>query len=156
MRHPTFKSDLVIGLACFDYSVLFKLPKTVAVDCYQHLFQSFSSRGWVARELHNVHIDDYIEFIEDARHVYLDELGVGPDVEDMVSFLSSCPELSRREYTWNLFELCCLCLGDVAPKLPVVSLGSGKIGVTSVDLSSVIEPIQGYLLSGDSEENFVH
>ena len=32
MRHPTFKSDLVIGLACFDYSVLFKLLKTVAVD----------------------------------------------------------------------------------------------------------------------------
>ena len=42
MRHPTFKSDLVIGLDCIDYSVLFKLPKTVAVDCYQHLFQSFS------------------------------------------------------------------------------------------------------------------
>ena len=32
MRHPTFRSDLVIGLACFDYAVLFKLPKTVAVD----------------------------------------------------------------------------------------------------------------------------
>ena len=26
MRHSTFKSDLVIGLACFDYAVLFKLP----------------------------------------------------------------------------------------------------------------------------------
>ena len=59
-RHPMFKSDLVIGLACFDFSVLFKLPKTVAVHCYQHLFQSFSSRGWVARELRNVHIDNYI------------------------------------------------------------------------------------------------
>ena len=44
VKHPTFKSDLVIGLACFDYGVLLKLPKTVAVDCYQHLFQSFSSR----------------------------------------------------------------------------------------------------------------
>ena len=99
MKHPTFKSDLVIGLACFDYAVLFKLPKTVAVDCYQHLFQSFSSRGWVARELRNVHIHDYVDFMDDVRHVYLNELGVGPDVEDMVSFLSSCPELSRREYT---------------------------------------------------------
>ena len=38
MKHPMFKSDLVIGLACFDYAVLFKLPNTVAVDCYQHLF----------------------------------------------------------------------------------------------------------------------
>ena len=154
MRHPTFKSDLVIGLACFDYAVLFKLPKTVAVDCYQHLFQSFSSRGWVARELRNVHIDGYVEFIEDVRHVYLEELGVGPDDEDMVSFLSSSPEMSRREYTWDLFKLCCLCLGHVAPKLPDVSLGSTKVRVTRIDLSSVIEPIQGYLLSGDSEGNF--
>ena len=154
MRHPTSKSDLVIGLACFDYAVLFKLPKTVAVDCYQHLFQSFSSRGWVARDLRNVHVDDYVEFIDDVRHVYLDEVGVGPDVEDMVSFLSSCPELSRREYTWDLFKLCCLCLGHVAPKLPDVSLGSSKVGVTRVDLSSVIEPIQGYLLNGDVEGNF--
>ena len=154
MRHPTFKSVLVIGLACFDYSVLIKLPKTVAVDCYQHLFQSFSSRGWVARELRNVHIDDYREIINDVRHVYLDEVGVGPDVEDMVSFLSSCPELSRREYTWDLFKLCCLCLGEVAPKLPDVSLGWSKDGVTRVDLSSVVEPIQGFLLSSDAEGNF--
>ena len=155
MRHPTFKSDLVIGLACFDYSVLFKLRKTVAVDCYQHWFQSFSSRGWVARELRNVHIDENIEFQDDVRHVYLDELGVGPDVEDMVSFLSYCPELSRREYNWDLFKLCCLCLGHVAPKLSDVSLGSSKVGVTSVDLSSVIGPKQGYLLSGDSDGNFI-
>ena len=154
MRHPTFKSDLVFGLACLDYSVLFKLPKTVAVDCYQHLLQSFSSRGWVARELQNVHIDDYIEFRDDVRHVYLDEVGVGPDVEDMVSFLSSCPELSRRNNTWDLFKLCCLCLGHVAPKLPDVSLGSSKVGVTRVDLSSVVEPIQGFLLSSDAEGNF--
>ena len=92
--------------------------------------------------------------MDDVRHVNMDKLGVGPDVEDMVSFLSSCPELSRREYDWDLFKLCCLCLGHVAPKLPDVSLGSGKLGVTSVDLSSVVQPIQGYLLSCDSEGNF--
>ena len=154
MRHPTFKSDLVIGLACFDFSVLFKLPEIVAVDCYQQLFQSFSSRGWVARELRNVHIDEYIEFIDDVRHVYLDEEGVGPDVEDMVSFLTSCPELSRRECTWDFFKLCCLCLGHVAPQLPDVSLGSSKVGLTRVELSSVVEPIQRYLLSSDAEGNF--
>ena len=156
MKHPTFKLDLVIGLACFDYAVLFKLPKTIAVDFYQHLFQSFSSRGWVARELRNVHTNDYVEPMDDVRHVYLDKVGVGPDVEDMVSSLSSCPNFSRREYTWDLFKLCCLCLGHVSPKLPDVSLGSSKVGLTSVDLSSLIGPIQGYLLSGDSEGNFVH
>ena len=133
---------------------MFKLQKTVATDCYQHLFQSFSSRLWVARELRNVHIDDYVEFIDDVKHVYLDELGAGPAVEDMVSFLSSCPELSRREYTWEVFKLCCLCLGHVSPILPDVSLGSSKVGMTSVDLSSVIEPIQGYLLGCESEGNF--
>ena len=111
-------------------------------------------RGCVARGLRNVHIDDYAEFIDDVRHVYLDQLGVGPAVEDMVSFLSSYPGLSRREYTWELFNLCRLCLGHVSLKLPDVSLGSRKVGVTSVDMSSVIEPIQGYLLGCDSEGNF--
>ena len=88
------------------------------------------------------------------RHVYLDEFDVGPAVQNMVSFLSSCPELSRKEYTWKFFKLCCLCLGHVSPILPDVSLGSSKVGMTNVDLSSVIEPIQGYLLSCDSEGNF--
>ena len=118
------------------------------------MFQSFSSRGWVARELRNVHIDDYVEFVDDVRYVYLDELCVGTAVEDIVSFLSSCPEFSRREYTWDLFNLCCLCIGHVYPKLPDVSPGSSKVGVTSVDLSSVIEPIQGHLLTGGSEGIF--
>ena len=95
-----------------------------------------------------------MEIIDDVRHVYLDELGVGPDVEDMVSFLSSCPELARRGCTWDLFKLSCLCLGHVAPKLPDVSLGSSKVGVTSVDLSSIVEPLQGYLLISDAEGNF--
>ena len=101
-----------------------------------------------------MHIDDYIEFVDDVRNVYLDELGVGPCVEDMVSFPSSCAELSRRGYTWDVFKLSCLCLGHVAPKLPDVSLGSSKVGVTSVDLSAILEPLQGYLLSSDAEGNF--
>ena len=137
LRHPTFESDLVIGLVIFDYTLLFKLPKTVTVDCYQHVFQSFNSRGWVARELRNVNSYDYVEFVDDVRQVCLDELGVGPAVEDMVSSLTLCAELSRTEYTWNLFKLCCLCLGNVTPKFPDVSLGSSKI-----------------LLSCDSEGNF--
>ena len=72
----------------------------------------------------------------------------------MVSFLSTCSELARRGYSWDLFKMCCLCLGHVAPKLPDVSLGLSKVEVTRVDLSSVIDPIRGYLLSGDTEGNF--
>ena len=45
-------------------------------------------------------------------------------------------------------------MGHVTPKLPDVSLGTNKVGVTSVDLSSVVEPLQGYLLSSDAEGNF--
>ena len=111
LKHPTFKSDLVVGLACFDYSVLFTLPRGKAMECYARLFQSFCVRGWLAKELKNVHLDDYLEFIDDLRFVYLDELHIGPKIEDMVTFLSSSPELSKREYTSYVFILCCLCLG---------------------------------------------
>ena len=38
--------------------------------------------------------------------------------------------------------------------MPDEPLGSSKVGVTRVDLSSVVEPIQGYLLSSDAEGNF--
>ena len=58
LKHPTFKSDLVEGLACFDYSVLFTLTKGQAMDCYARLFQSFCVRGWLSKELENVHKDN--------------------------------------------------------------------------------------------------
>ena len=41
LKYLTFKSDLVMGMACFDYSVLFKLPRGQAMGCYARLFQSF-------------------------------------------------------------------------------------------------------------------
>ena len=45
IRHPSFKTDLVMGMASFDYSTLFILPRPQAIECYRHLFQSFESRG---------------------------------------------------------------------------------------------------------------
>ena len=69
LRHPTFKPDLGIGLACSDYAVLFKFPMSAVVDCYQHVFQNLNSRGLVARALPNVHMDNYLEFVDDVRHV---------------------------------------------------------------------------------------
>ena len=47
--------------------------------------------------------------------VYLDELHIGPQIGDIVSFLSSSAELSKREYTSYVFKLCCLCLGLIVP-----------------------------------------
>ena len=69
LRHPIFKSDLVVGLARFDYSVLSTLPKGQALDCHARLFQRFCVRGWLAKELKTVHMDDYLELINDWRFV---------------------------------------------------------------------------------------
>ena len=75
------------------------------MDCYARLFQSFCVPGWLAKELKKVHMDYYLEFIDDLRFVYLDELHIGPKVENMVTFLSSSPELSKSEYTSYVFKL---------------------------------------------------
>ena len=127
-KHPTFKSDLVVGLACFDYSVPFTLPRGKAMECYARLFQSFCVRGWLAKELknENVHMDDYLEFIDDLRFVYLDKLHIGLKIGDMVTFLSSSPELSKREYTSYVFKLCCLCLHNVFLGFFIENFGSAQ------------------------------
>ena len=147
LKHPTFKSDLVVGLACFDYSVLFTLPRGQAMDCYARLFQSFCVRDCLAKELRNVHANDYLEFIDDLRFVDLDKLHIGPKIEDMVLFLSLNPELSKRECTSYVFKLCCLCLGHIVAELPNVSLGSPGRNCSVIDLADVIEPLQSYLLT---------
>ena len=154
IKHPSFKSDLVMGMTSFDYSTLFVLPRVQAIECYRRVFQRFSSRGWLAKELKNVHMDDYVEFIDNLRHVYLDNAVSGPIIDDMVTFLASCPELNRREYTLQVFKLCCLCLGHVCPMLPSVGLSCPMGGTETVDLSSVIEPLQSYLLCGELTNNF--
>ena len=120
MRHPTFKSDLVIGLACFDYAVLSKLPKAVAVDCYQHLFQTFSSRVWVARELRNVHLDDYVEFIDDVRHVYLTSWVLGLMLRTWFLFCHHAPKC-RVESILGIYSKCVV---FVWAKLPLICLMS--------------------------------
>ena len=93
LKHPSFKSDLVVGLASFDYGVSFHLPKPQAIACYRHIFQNFSSRGWLSRELRNVCMDDYVEVVDDVRHIYLDDFGTGPAIEDMISFFLSVPRI---------------------------------------------------------------
>ena len=152
MNHPTFKSDLVVGLACFDYAVLVTMPKGQAARCYSRLFYSFCVRGWLAKELKNIYMDDYMEFIDDIRFAYLDELHICPKIEDMISFLSSSPELAKRERTSHVFKLCCLCLGHVVPKLPAVTLGSPGKSASEVDLSDIVEPLQSYLLGSSAEQ----
>ena len=83
---------------------------------------------------------------------FLDELHIGPKIEDMVRFLSSSPELSKREYTNYVFKLCCLCLGHIVSELPNVSLGSPDRSSSAVDLADVIEPLQWYLLTCNADQ----
>ena len=154
IKHPSFKSDLVIGMASFDHSTLFVLTRPQALHCYRQLFQNFRSRGGLAKELKNVHMEDFVEFVDDLRHVYLDNMISGPMVNDMVTFLATCPELARREYTLQVFQLCCLCLGHICPILPTVGLDYPMSGVESVDFSSTIELLQSYLIGGDLANNF--
>ena len=142
-----------MDLACFDYFFLFTMPKDQAAGCYSLLFHSFCVRGWLAKELKNIHMDDFVEVIDDIRFVYLDELHNGPKIEDMITFLSSSPELVKREQTSHVFKLVCLCLGHVMPKLPSDTLGSPGKSAAGVDLSDIIEPLQSYLLSSSAEQN---
>ena len=129
------------------------MPKDQTAGCYSRLFHGFCVRWWLAKELKNIHMDDYLEFIDDLRFIYLDELHIGPAIEDMITFLSSSPELAKREHTSHVFKLCCLCLGHVVPKLPSVSLGCPSKKVAEIDLSDVIDPLQSYLLGSSAEHN---
>ena len=106
LEHPTFTSDLVRGLACFDTSELLTFPKSEATDCYSLLFQSFFVRGWLAKELKNIHMDENREFFDDLRYVYLYDLHNGLKIEDIVTFLSVKLALATREYTAYEFKFC--------------------------------------------------
>ena len=86
IKHPSFKSDLVTGKASFDYSTLFVLPQPHAIECYRQPFQSFSSRGSLAKEIKNVLLDDYVEFVDDLRYVYQGNMNSGPMLDDIVIF----------------------------------------------------------------------
>ena len=140
IKHPSFKSELVMGMASFDYSTLFILPRPQANECYRHLYQSFSSRGWLVRELKNVYMDDFVEFVDDLRHVYLNNVISGPVVDDRVTFLANCPELARREYTLHVFKLCGLCHGHICPSSPSVGLSYPMFGAANVDLLLLLVP----------------
>ena len=94
-----------------------------------------------------------MEFFDDLRHVYLDNVISGSMVDDIVTFLANFPELARREYTLHVFRLCSLCLGHICPVSLTVGLNYPLSGVESVDLSSVIEPLQRYLYCGDLANN---
>ena len=148
INHPSFKSVLVMGMACFDYSTLF-FPLPQVSECYRNLFKSFSSRGWLAEEMKNVHMDNFMELINQFHQVSSHNAISGPVDDDMVTFFAHCPELSRRGYILYVVELCCLCLGHFCPVLPSMGLSCPSPGIETNDLSTVTEPLQSFLLCGE-------
>ena len=84
-------------IASFDNSILFVLPCLQASECYSRLVRSFNSRGWLVKELRKEDMDDFVEFLDDIRYVDLENLVAGPSIDDMVTFLSDCPELAKKE-----------------------------------------------------------
>ena len=70
LKHPTFMADLVVGLACFEFCVLFTLPRSQAAEYYCRIFQSSWVRAWVSKEFDNIHKDDYMG-ITSCTHQYL-------------------------------------------------------------------------------------
>ena len=98
-----------MGLVRFDCSVLFSLPTSRGAGYYSRFFQRFCVCGWLSRELKNIHMDDYLQFFHDPRFVCLDNLQLGLKIEGMVTFLSSGPELSKRDYS-SFVSNCAACV----------------------------------------------
>ena len=65
LQHPAWKSDLVVGPACFEYSGLFELSKSQCAECFKQLFESFSDRNWIAVGDRGRLKDCYTEFVDD-------------------------------------------------------------------------------------------
>ena len=148
-----WKSDFVKRLATFDYSVLFLLPKEHAASCYSCLFNSFSAKCRVARELMTLHIEEFIDLVDDLRCAYIVDDSHGLTVGDMVTFMIGCPALWRREKTLTIFRLSCLCHGHFPSILPTVKFGSAVSSSSGPELFEIIEPVQSYLLACNAEKN---
>ena len=148
-----FVEVLVKGLASFDYSALFTLPKKKAVSFYACLFNSFSFRGWVAKELRTLHIEEYMDLVNDLRYAYSGVDGHCLAVDDMSTFLCGCPELCRKTKTTRVFRLSCLCLGHFPPETPSVGFGSAISSSSGPDLLENIERVQSYLLYCNPEQS---
>ena len=155
--HSLRKSDLVKGLASFDYSVFFLLPREQAASWYGCSSSSFSAKGCVASRLRTLYIEEFMDLVDDLQFSYTDDDGHGPTVGDMVTFLCSCPKLCRKQKTSTMLRLTCLFFGHFPPVLPSVKFGSAVSPSSSSELSEIIEPVNSYLLSCNAENNiFTH
>ena len=156
LSHYTWKSELVVGLASFDYAVLFNLPRSQSLESFKKWSQSFGDKKWVNKDVWRSFRDCYIAFVDhDLRYVYIEDSGRGPEVEDMIAFLTRCRELERRRHTKKFFQVCWSCLSHRIIVVPYAGLGSDGRIVVVLDLWSVVRQLQFYLLSLSQDCSFL-
>ena len=95
--HNLWETFLVEGLSSLDYSVLCELPeeqtKYFWLSC---LFNSFSVRDWMARELTTVHVQAEYGFRWRIEFWVLGDGGSGPEIGDLKTFLHGRQQLCRK------------------------------------------------------------
>ena len=55
---------------------------------YSCFFDSSSIRGWVVKELETVHIEEYLDLVDDLQYNYISHDGSGPEISDMITFFA--------------------------------------------------------------------
>ena len=96
-----------------------------------------------------------MEFVNDLRLVYIDKAGKCHEADDMIAFLSWCPNLERRKHSRLLSEMCCLCLLHSRVCIAYVGLGSGKRREWTADLTSKTFSFQWYSISASQVCGFI-
>ena len=107
-NNPFWFSGLIgmLWLLCsfqLDEKSSWKVPFTIKAECVclPLVVKGIEERsnGWK--------IWFFFELLNDMRYASLDEFHIGAKFEYMVTFLSSNPEMTKREYTTYGIKLCC-------------------------------------------------
>ena len=69
------------------------------------MFKCFGDTKEVGKDIRIFFEKFCIEDVDDLRWMYYDDSKKGPEVEDMIFFLSCCPKLKRRRHTKNLYKM---------------------------------------------------
>ena len=59
------------------------------------LLNIFSVKGWIAKELRTMHVEEYMDLVDNLAYSYFDDEVREIELDDMVTFFSSSPKLSR-------------------------------------------------------------
>ena len=145
LSYHRINAEIVRGMASFDPHILFSLPQEQATHCFVALYKSFSLRGWLEGSTEDDCRDEYLEFIDQFRLKYA-SLKDSPDgFTDMIELLSGMSELRNRPHLYCMYRLCCLCLTENTPLLPLIRFQDVDAQSTRCRMGDVLQPAQSYL-----------